>query len=71
LRLLEIAGLEVGHAQIVTELRISRPTRNRFLTKQDCIPQLARIQFLQKLLARLRLSLILRLRLRGQAGQAD
>jgi hypothetical protein len=36
------------------------------LTKQDRIPQLARVQVLQQLLARLGLGLILRLRLRAQ-----
>ena len=69
LRLFRISGLEVGHAQIVTELRIARPTRNRLLTKQDCIPQLARVQFLQQLLAGLGLGLILRLRWRAPARQ--
>ena len=65
--LLEIAGFEVGHAQIVPELRIARPTGNRLLTKQDCVSQLARIEVMQQLLARLGLGLILRLRLHKQA----
>ncbi len=71
LRLLQIVGLEVGQTQIVTELRIARPTRNRLLTKQDRVPELARLQFLQQLLARLGLGLILRLRLRGRRQQAE
>jgi hypothetical protein len=65
--LLEIAVFEVGHAKIVAELRIARPTRNRLLTNQDRIPQLARIEVVQQLLAGLGLGRKLRLRLIGHA----
>src|ERR1700730_18546086 len=62
LRRPKITGFEICHAQIVTELSIARPPRNRLLTKQDRIPQLARVQVSQQLLSRLSLALTLRLR---------
>src|SRR5258708_31851614 len=68
LRRLKIAAFEVGHAQIVTELRIPWPARNRLLAKQDRIAKLARVQLLQQLAARLSLSLILSLILRLRRG---
>ena len=71
LGLFEIAGLEVGHAQVVTESRIARPARNRLLPQQDGVAQLTRIQFFQQLLARLGWSRILRLRGRGRRQQAE